>query len=73
LYGYKTKKTMFRNMDICSITAKNNSITFETRHHEKLEGWCETERYKADYVTIPPQEIGAALRLALSRCTTKGL
>jgi hypothetical protein len=76
LYGYKTKKAMFRNMDYCSVVAENNTIKFEPWHHEKLESWGATANGKADYVIIPdssPEEaVGAALRLALSRCTTKG-
>ncbi|NDL44379.1 contact-dependent growth inhibition system immunity protein, partial [Photorhabdus laumondii] len=40
--------------------------------HEKLEGWSGDGISVADYVVIPadssPEEVGAALRLAFSRC-----
>ena len=68
-YGYKTKRSMFKNMKSVSIQRKENQIIFGPSHHEKLEVWGRT---KGDII-IPanssPAEVGAALRLAFSRCT----
>ncbi|WP_338052467.1 contact-dependent growth inhibition system immunity protein [Stutzerimonas marianensis] len=42
-------------------------------HHEKLEAWSGKGLSESDYVIIPsgssPSDVGAALRLAFSRCT----
>lgn len=75
-YGYKTKQAMFKYMDHCSITSENNMITIMPWHHEKIEAWSGTKNREKDYVIIPAdssaEEVGKALRLAYSRCTTKG-
>ncbi|AJJ03252.1 hypothetical protein BZ17_3149 [Yersinia pseudotuberculosis IP 32953] len=71
-YGYKTKKSLFKNMKNCGIHCFNGVITISPTRHEKLEGWG---REKGDgiedvilSVDSSPTEIGAGLRLALSRC-----
>lgn len=71
-YGYKTKRALFKDMKNCSIHYINGVITISPTRHEKLEAWGGTGRGGSDDVTLsvnsPPAEIGAALRLALSRC-----
>jgi hypothetical protein len=70
-YGYKTKRALFKNMKNVGIANKNGVLTFTPRHHYRLEGW-EGVRGDAKVVipaTSTPEEIGAALRLALSYCT----
>ena len=73
LYGYKTKRALFKNMKNCGIESHNGIITIRPSHHEKLEAWDGEGFTEEDYVKIPadspPAEIGAALRLAFSRCT----
>jgi len=73
-FGYKTKRALFKNMDNCGIKMLGDKITMHPRHHEKLEAWSATENGDKDNVIIPadssPEEIGAALRLAFSRCTS---
>lgn len=71
-YGYKTKKALFKDMKNCGIHCVNGVITISPTRHEKLEGWG---REKGDgiedvilSVDCSPAEIGAGLRLALSRC-----
>ncbi|EKN4707033.1 contact-dependent growth inhibition system immunity protein [Yersinia ruckeri] len=71
-YGYKTKKSLFKYMKNCGIHCVNGVITISPTRHEKLEGWG---REKGDgiedvilSVESPPAEIGAGLRLALTRC-----
>ncbi|CQI90552.1 Protein of uncharacterised function (DUF1436) [Yersinia rohdei] len=71
-YGYKTKRAMFNGMKSCGIESQNGMITLRPSYHEKLEAWSGKGITEADYVVIsansPPANIGAALRLALSRC-----
>ena len=72
LYGYKTRKAMFKKMNRCSIECDNTIILIEPFYHEKIEAWS---GMKIQRVKIPadssPEEIGAALRLAFSRCKSK--
>ena len=69
-YGYKTKRTLFEGMMSCPVERRSGTIKIRPTHHVKLEAW---EGSEADTVCISesstPAEIGAALRLALSRCT----
>ncbi|HDL8054208.1 contact-dependent growth inhibition system immunity protein [Yersinia enterocolitica] len=71
-YGYKTKRALFKDMKRCSIHCLNDVITISPSRHEKLEAWSGRGIKESDHVVIPadsiPEEIGAALRLALSRC-----
>jgi hypothetical protein len=72
-YGYKTKRALFTGMKRVSIENKNGVLTFTPWHHAKLEGWVGLGDGGDAKVVIPAtsaaEEIGAALRLALSRCT----
>ncbi|EPB0880350.1 contact-dependent growth inhibition system immunity protein [Yersinia enterocolitica] len=71
-YGYKTKRALFKDMKNCSIHCINGVITIVPTRHEKLEAWSGKGIKESDDVVISvnssPAEIGAALRLALSRC-----
>jgi hypothetical protein len=72
-YGYKTKRALFKNMKSCSIERKGGTITISPSHHEKLEAWSREKDDGIEDAVIAadakPAEIGAALRLAFSRCT----
>jgi hypothetical protein len=72
-YGYRNKRALFKNMKCCSIEFKEGVIAFKPTHHDRLEGWSGDGISETDHVSIPidsaPAEIGAALRLAFSRCT----
>jgi hypothetical protein len=72
-YGYKTKQALFKNMHSCSIEAQGGRMTIRPSHHQSLEGWGRTKGDGIEDVVIPadstPTEIGAALRLAFTRCT----
>jgi len=72
-YGYKTKRALFKDMKKCSIESKDGQITIRPSYHEKLEAWSGKGISESDYVTISSgsssSDIGAALRLAFSRCT----
>lgn len=73
-YGYKNRKAMFQHMMNVSIDCEGGEITFMPHHHEKLEAWSSTANYPDDHIIIPasstPEEIGAALREAFTRCTS---
>ncbi|WP_244657538.1 contact-dependent growth inhibition system immunity protein [Pseudomonas syringae] len=74
-YSYKNKRALFKDMKKCSIESKGGQITIRPGHHEKLEAWAWSGKglSESDYVIIPsgssPSDVGAALRLAFSRCT----
>lgn len=70
-YGYKTQRALFKDMKNCSVERCNGALTIRPSHHAKLEGWEGSTAI--ENVILPadstPAEIGAALRLAFSRCT----
>lgn len=70
-YGYKTKRSLYKNMQTCSIEISQEVMAIQPWHHEKLEAWG---GIVLENVIIPadstPAEIGVALRLAFSRCTS---
>lgn len=68
-YSYKTKKALFKSMKNCYIEKKSGYITFKPTYHEKLEAWSGTGEDVVIQDTSAVVEIGAALRLALNRCT----
>ena len=72
-YGYKTKRALFKEMKNCNIVSEEGQMTLRPTHHEKLEAWSGTGLGGSDRVVIPAnspsKEVGAALRLAFSRCT----
>ena len=71
-FAYKTRRAMFKDMKSCAIECEDGRIVIRPSNHQKLEGWGGHGIAPEDHVSIPadspPQEIGAALRLALSRC-----
>ncbi|AKH64676.1 MULTISPECIES: contact-dependent growth inhibition system immunity protein [Photorhabdus] len=72
IYNYRSKRQLFKKMKSCNICLLDSVITITPSGHEKLELWTGKGIVEADYVVIPadssPEEIGAALRLAFSRC-----
>jgi CDI immunity protein len=74
MYGYKTKKAMFRYMDCCTIRLYDDKMRIYPSHHEKMEAWGSPKNGRDDDVIIPypssAEEIGNAFLLALSRCTS---
>ena len=71
-YGYKGKLALFKNMKDCGVTLKDNLITIKPTIRDRAEGWSGDGFTEEDYVKIaannPPADIGAALRLAFTRC-----
>lgn len=73
-YGYKTKRAMFKEMMSCRIelNPKRNRLELVPLIHNRLEGWTREKDDGIEDIVIPatstPEQIGAALRLAFSRC-----
>lgn len=71
-YGYKTKRALFKKMMRCPIEIRDGVLTISPSIHEKLEGWGGDDFTESNKVILPinssPEEIGAGLRLAFSRC-----
>ncbi|WP_083451932.1 contact-dependent growth inhibition system immunity protein [Photorhabdus heterorhabditis] len=71
-YGYRSKRQLFKKMNSCNIRLLDGVITIMPYGHKKLELWTGQGIVESDYVIIPadssPEEVGAALRLAFSRC-----
>lgn len=60
-------------MKNCSVELVKDTLIIQPSHHEKLEAWSGKGITESDYVVVSvnssPGEVGAALRLAISRCT----
>ncbi|XBS69206.1 contact-dependent growth inhibition system immunity protein [Acerihabitans sp. KWT182] len=71
-FGYKNKQQLLKKMNNCGIHCVNDLITICPSNHDRLNGWSGDGLTDADNVVIPADstaaEIGAALRLAFSRC-----
>ena len=67
--GYKTRRALFKNMMSVDIWLHNGRLKISPSRHVKLEAW---DAIDADDVILSldnsPEEIGAGLRLVLSRC-----
>ena len=67
--GYKTRRALFKNMMSVDIWLHNGRLKISPSRHVKLEAW---DAIDADDVILSldnsPEEIGAGLKLALSRC-----
>ncbi|MBL0318682.1 MAG: CdiI family contact-dependent growth inhibition immunity protein [Alphaproteobacteria bacterium] len=75
-FGYKTRAVMFRKMKSCDIVMKNGMIEISPSRRERNGNLFTGEGIqKSDYIYLPdtstPAEIGAGLKLALSRCLPK--
>ncbi|TDG02328.1 DUF1436 family protein [Paraburkholderia guartelaensis] len=72
-YGYRSKQALFKNMRSCSIVITGSELVLSPSHHDKLDSWSRAKGDGIEDVTLPfdspPIDIGAALRLAFSRCT----
>lgn len=67
--GYKTRRALFKNMMSVDIWLHNGCLKISPSRHVKPEAW---DAIDADDVILSldnsPEEIGAGLKLALSRC-----
>lgn len=69
-FGYKTKRALFKKMKNCSIWLNNGKIEISPYRQVKLEAWDGIKGVEKVILSLDnsPEEIGAGLRLALSRC-----
>ncbi|MCW7763723.1 contact-dependent growth inhibition system immunity protein [Photorhabdus luminescens] len=71
-HRYRSRRQLFKKMNSCDIRLLDGVITIMPYGHEKLELWTGKGVVESDNVVIPadssPAEVGAALRLAFSRC-----
>ena len=77
-FGYKTRGAMFRHMKICNISLRDGMIQIRPSKRERGGNLYTGESFEeSDYVYIPETsteaEIGAGLRLALSRCIPRDI
>lgn len=72
-FGYKNKRSLFKNMRSCGAEKKEGQIEIVPTRHEKLEAWSGDGFTDADKVIIAanvlPVELGCTLRMVLSECT----
>lgn len=72
-FNYKNARALFRKMYKVGIVCTSGIITLRPSHHVKADQWNGDGLSDEDHVVIsadsPPPAIGAALRLAFSRCT----
>ena len=68
--GYKTKRALFKKMKSCSIWLNNGKIEIGPSRQVKLEAWDGIKDVEDVFLSLgnSAEEIGAGLRLALSRC-----
>jgi hypothetical protein len=69
-YGYKTKRDAYKNMDWCRITRSEGAISIKPHQRDRPEYFRDLPPEKTVVVpaTDDPEAVGAAVRLALSRC-----
>lgn len=71
-FGYKSRRALFKNMMRVSINRDADKIALVPMRHHDLEGWGREKDDGIEDVVIPagsaPAELGAALRLAFTRC-----
>jgi hypothetical protein len=69
-YGYKTKRSMFKNMIRCGVEDGDGFIVIKPTRHIQLEVWegLEDESFVAIPSSAHSVEVGAALRRAMARC-----
>lgn len=72
-YQYRSKRHLLANMLSCSVFLLNNQLNISPTNHSKWEEWEGLGESKHVILSLDhsTEEIGAGLRLALSRCTTK--
>jgi hypothetical protein len=73
-YSYKTKRALYRNMDICWISVYEGKIEIKPTHHNSIDGYSGISNDGPEILYLPvtasDEELGAALREGLSRCTS---
>jgi hypothetical protein len=73
-YGYKTKRALYKNMNCCWISVYEGKIEIKPTHHDSIDGYSGISNDGPEILYLPvtatDEELGAALREGLSRCTS---
>ncbi|WP_325090315.1 contact-dependent growth inhibition system immunity protein [Burkholderia contaminans] len=73
-YNYRSKQAFFKEMKRCNIVEKEGVLAISPSHHNRMDSWSRSKIDDIEDVFISTTssvaEIGAALRLAFSRCTS---
>ncbi len=74
-HGYRSRRALFKDMKSCSLSETDGVITISPSHYEGLEEYSNRGIAEDQHVKVPASsthaEIGAALRLAFSRCSPR--
>lgn len=73
LYGYTSRRALFKSLKSCSATCQDGIINIQPMKKDKGEGWFVHPSQQDLSVSVAfgssSEDVGAAVRLALSRCT----
>ncbi|PYF83983.1 uncharacterized protein DUF1436 [Marinomonas alcarazii] len=72
-FGYKNKRQLCRKMDGCGVSLTSNKIEITPTHHDSLEGYSSVKgQFESIFLSkdVSNEELGAAVREGLSRCTS---
>lgn len=71
-HGYKSERSLLRNMLHVHLVSRAGIMTLSPSNHDRMDGWSGEGIPPDSDVKLPadspPEQIGVALRLALSRC-----
>ncbi|MDX7988701.1 DUF1436 family protein [Xenorhabdus sp. 12] len=70
--GYKTKRALFKKMNLCHVKQLDGKLTITPEAHEKLETWGGKGMSADCNITLPDnvtdEELGQAIKEAFTRC-----
>ncbi|WP_426575393.1 contact-dependent growth inhibition system immunity protein (plasmid) [Xenorhabdus stockiae] len=70
--GYKTKRALFKKMNLCSVKQVEDKLTITPEAHEKLDTWGAKGMSADCNITLPDnvtdEELGKAIKEAFTRC-----
>ncbi|MFE1573088.1 contact-dependent growth inhibition system immunity protein [Comamonas odontotermitis] len=73
-YGYKTKKALYKNMNLCDVSVYGDFIEIQPTQQTSLDGYTVTKDMDLTPLkishTVSDEELGAALRHAFTLCTS---
>ncbi|MBY0446596.1 MAG: CdiI family contact-dependent growth inhibition immunity protein [Burkholderiales bacterium] len=70
-YGFKNHRTMVKKMDSCSFCIVEGQIEIQAAHHYALNNYTyEVEPFYVS-INVSDEELGAAIRVGFSQCTSK--
>lgn len=73
-YGYKTKRTLYKNMRCCWISVADGKIEIKPTHQKSLDSYTGISKDGPEIqhlpITVSDAELGAALREGFKHCTS---